>query len=155
MFGHQYSAMRCLFSAKWVLLVCVLPSGRIPQGLFNSTPNLREICLGSNRLTEAIPDNASSLLKLQVLVLEKKLRAPCHLLCPIFPGFKHYLLDGTISHFPFLEMRAFTSLFCECWSKNYFNKSIPLGLSACQNWKDQDAQEGEVNWAFLKINCKN
>ena len=47
-----------LFSTKWVLLVCVLPSGRIPQGLFNSTPNLSEICLGSNRLTEAIPDSA-------------------------------------------------------------------------------------------------
>jgi len=61
-----------LFSTKWVLLVCVLPSGRIPQGLFNSTPNLSEICLGSNRLTEAIHDSASSLLKLQVLVLEKK-----------------------------------------------------------------------------------
>jgi len=110
------------------------PKRKILQGLFNSTPNLSEICLGSNRLTEAIPDSATSLLKMGMLVLEKKTQAPCHLLCLIFPSFKHYLSDGTTSQVPFLEMRAFTSQCCKCWfSKNHFNKPIPLVLSTCQN----------------------
>jgi len=47
-------------------------SGPIPEDLFNNTPNLSSIYLGVNRLTGAIPDSVSSLLKLEILILEKK-----------------------------------------------------------------------------------
>jgi len=72
MFGHQYDAMRCNFSSKMSSACLCSPKRKILQGLFNSTPNLSEICPGSNRLTEAIPDSATSLLKMGMLVLEKK-----------------------------------------------------------------------------------
>jgi len=44
-----------------------------------------------------------------------------------------YLCDGTISHVPFLEMRAFTPCSASADPKTIStdNRSIPLGLSAC------------------------
>jgi len=120
-----------LFSTKWVLLVCVLPSGRIPQGLFNSTPNLSEICLGSNRLTEAIPDSGSSLLKLQVLVLEKKTQSSMPPSLSNISQLQALSVGRNNLSCPIPGNENFHPLFCKCWSKNHFNRSIPLGLSAC------------------------
>jgi Leucine-rich repeat (LRR) protein len=92
-------------------------SGLIPHGLFNNTPNLSDIHLGSNRLTGVISDTFSSLLKLELLALENNLLSG-----PLPPAIfnmsqlwgLYCMSDGTISQVQFLEMRAFTSLCCKC-----------------------------------------
>jgi len=111
-------------------------SGALMSGLFNHTPDLSVIRLGSNRLTGGIPASIASLSKLKMLVLQKNLLPG--LMTPAIFNMSQlqeiYVsrnnLSGTIPgnenfHLPMLQAISL--------DENQFEGPIPLGLSACKN----------------------
>lgn len=73
LFGEIPHELQNLRSLQTLNLAANDLSGALMVGLFNHTPDLGVIRLGSNRLTGGIPASIASLSKLKILVLQKNL----------------------------------------------------------------------------------